>query len=974
MNKIFFQSVVALATLMFGSAALAQVTTSPNNPIVATGGTVVFKDQALTVPLAAAIDDTIVLRLPAGVNFSGTPTATGTGFGLQLQTNSSGDPGDNGLVTLSDTNADGLNDHASVKVAASASGTAGTVTWKGSLVYSGTGDSGTLMSSVDVFDTSASVFLLANAAGDLADLVTAAAAPAPIALQNADVVSVENVNDPYRAFSSPATYVIEIGIGLGTSASNNTITVNLGTGIQLDGPTNTVVSTPAAHTDGAPGITVGTIADDGTSFDLTIDGATSRPSQYSFTVTGYETVGQSSPTAVNLTLTGDAGVTGTVLGADLAATGSTTMLVTMATPVALIRDADQTQPLPSFEITELFASDFVSGTTITLVAPAGMTFDPSNLGSTSSSDTTTPAAIGTHTVNTGNTELTIPITTAGALAETLTVQNVRVKAASSAAESLSITVGKSGKTGESANAPFTALAVATAANRGTVTIAGQTPAGKVGVGTTANMGVISLSEETYGAINTNSSFPVIEVTPPTGITITGIAAANTGATTFAFGPDAPSAAIPADGSWIVPVQTESDSKVLDTAPLTLTVTYNVASTVTPGTAVTFDLGGDVQVSGSAKVADVLNTTISRSTGVIPDRTSSAAFVSTATLSVAEEFDAALDITAGQFFRVIAPAGITFASTQPTTLPAPVVAISADTTFTVNDTLLVELNATVNSDTITVTPNVFVSGAAAAGFNTFTIIDGDTNDANGANVTSATVDLVYVGTVDAPSGGADITVAQGFSASQAITGGLAAITSSSADTGVATVANTDTLLTVTGVAAGTAVVTVTDALNVTDTVSVTVVAAAAQTSLTTVNSSGGSTTATITGGVTTDNGATFDADGAVDVGDAIQIVFTIAVDASHVGMSGDLYVAVLDTSVANGQIWTIGGGALVPLESGQAIFATRTLAASESINVLGGAYTVTSAESGAQVSIFAGYSVDGGTTIIYNSEAIPLTVN
>ncbi len=972
MNRKFLQSVLAMVALFLSSVAMAQVTTSANNPIVATSGTVVFKDQAVTVPQDAsdtiAGGDTVVMRLPAGMNFSGTPTATGTGNGLQLRINASGDPGDAGLVSLSDTNADGGMDRAVVTIAVPPNtSTNGTVTWKGSVTYSGTGDSGTSEAAHDIFDTSTSSFIANNQMGDLADLVKAAAAPAPIALQNSTVVTVQNENSAYRAFSSPASYVIELPTGVGSATTNNTVTVTLGTGLQLD--TSTVVSAFTGHTDGAPGVSAGSITDDGTSIELTIAAATTRPSQYSFTITGYETVGQSSPTAVNLTLSGDAGLTGSVLGANLAATGSTIALATTTTEITpLVRDAAQTQDLPDFKITEVFADDFGDGETITLIAPTGLTFE--SIGTTTSDDGT--AVIAANAVNTAKSELTITITTAGsgATAEVLTITGVAVKAADTAAASLSITAGKASKTGESANAPFAALEVASAAARGAVTIAGPTTAGKVGAGTTGNTGVISLSEATYGAIHEGaSSFPIIQVAAPTGITIQSIVTAEpTGTLDLSDG----AAAVPADGTFIIDVDAESTTKVLATAPATLTVTYDVASTVSPGTAVEFTLSGNANVSGSATVADVVNTTSSAvSTGTaVPDQETDIDFVAAAQLDVKEEFAAAFK-TAGGNFRIIAPAGITFA-TSSGTVGGVATSVSTDTTFTANDTLVVTVGTTVGTtvETASVTPNIFISSSAAAGFGSFSVTDGNLNDSNGVNVTSATVDLIYVGDVDDPDAGSDITVAAGFPISQDVTGGLADLSASSGDEDVATVTASGSSITVTGVAAGATTVTVTDALGVTDTVNVTVTAGETRPAVTTEGTSG-PTDATIAGGITTDNGSTFATDGAVNVGDEIQIVATINVDSGDVGEAAQIVVAIVEPS--SGAVLTVDeNGALT---SEVAAFRTETaLSATEEVNVLNGAFEVDASAAGVDVDIYVGYSTDSFVNFIFNSEPIDLTVS
>ncbi len=958
MNKKLFQLLIAAVTTLFSVGVLAQSSTTLNNDTnvgrVTTGGTVVMEDQVVVLGVHSA-GHKVVMKLPTGFAFSGTPTATATGATVTLE-DSAGDPTLNGFVTLSEGNT-----RASVTLD-SASTAADSITFKGSVTYSGsagTADLGIKNASIFI-ETSTGGTIFLDSDNAVAQVVTASAAASPIAIQST-TTSITVPNSTNAALTThTVTYLLSVGSGVGGTL-NNTVTLTYGSGVKGDA---TTTLTALALTDGAPALgPAGAVLDASSSISMDFAAATTRASQYLVTLTAIETTALASPATVNVSLSGDAGLTGSAAVAVLASTGSTIKLATAATKTALTNGADTAQTLPTFEITEIFPADFSDGETITIVAPTGMVFTAA--GATTSSDG--GAVIAANTLNGSGSEMTITITTAGpgATAETLSIAGMAARSTSSAAiGDLSITAGKS-ITGESPNAPFATLAVATGNAVGTVTVSGPTTAAKVGAGTAGNTGAINLSESTYGAIATNSNFPFIQIAPPAGITITGVTL-TTVLNGLVLG--APTTAVPADGTWVVPVTTESAAKSGATAPHVITVTYSVGSTVASGTAVTFTLGGDTNVSGTATVANVVDTTATTSTGVIPDQESSIDFVAAGTLQVKEEFAAALS-GAGVNFRIIAPTGITFASTQaaPT---APVATVSVDTTFSANDTLLITLTPTAGTDTITVTPNVFIAGTAAAGFNTFTVADGNTNDTNGAGVTAGSADILYVGTVASPDAGADISVGVGVTVNRTVTGGLADLTAASADAGVASETISGSVVSITGVSAGATTVTVTDALGVTDVLAVTVVATTPP-AVTTAASDGSTTTASISGGISTDNGTTFATGGTVSVGDAISIIATIAVDAADVGEELDLLVAVMDN--ASGDILLIdSNGALVPVADPLAAFDTRTLAATETVDVLGGSFTLTSAESGLDLSIYVGY-VRADGVVIFNSDAIPLVV-
>ena len=86
-----------------------------------------------------------------------------------------------------------------------------------------------------------------------------------------------------------------------------------------------------------------------------------------------------------------------------------------------------------------------------------------------------------------------------------------------------------------------------------------------------------------------------------------------------------------------------------------------------------------------------------------------------------------------------------------------------------------------------------------------------------------------------------------------------------------------------------------------------------------------------------------------IGDSIQIVATINVDTTHVGMAADIIVAVEDT-VTSTLFLIDSNGALVPISPLAEFRVETALSAVETINVLGGAFTLTTAEAGASVNI------------------------
>jgi len=496
--------------LQTGSVVVAQTAptaTNPNAnyPLVAPGGTVVMEDQVITATEILTPDfnldvgDIVVLLLPAGVNFSGTPTATAT-VGLKLESNAAGDPGATGLVTLSDTDSDGGMDRASVTVAVLATANSDTITFKGSITYSGTSTTGNLSPTITALDVSDApdTFALVDADNVLATKTTTAKAASPIALQNSTTPVAPNASsgaDTSVALTAASSHLITVPSGKKTT---DTITVTLATGLEFT-TTSTIVVT--VLTDGAPSLTAAALVNKST-LVFTLGATTSRVSQYNVTINNLETTALATPGSVSGTLSG--GVSGSAVVASLSNAGTTVALPTTTpatTSTTLIIGADAAQALPDFLISPVFSGDygdFTGSETITVTPPTGMTL----VGAGTSSCTT-----GTLGNAIASNVLTLTFTANCAALEKITVTNVTATLASTAS------TGDKALTLAGSDINFTdgiSVVAAAGALRGAVTLAGPTTLLKVGPGTTPASAVVTLTESTYGsvAVATNNPFEV----------------------------------------------------------------------------------------------------------------------------------------------------------------------------------------------------------------------------------------------------------------------------------------------------------------------------------------------------------------------------------------------------------------------------------------------------------------------------------
>lgn len=238
---------------------------------------------------------------------------------------------------------------------------------------------------------------------------------------------------------------------------------------------------------------------------------------------------------------------------------------------------------------------------------------------------------------------------------------------------------------------------------------------------------------------------------------------------------------------------------------------------------------------------------------------------------------------------------------------------------------------------------------------FNVADNSSNTANLVLTTTAEAALAMLETAS---------VVAGNSITLTPTSGTA-IAFSSSDETIATVNNAGV---VTGVASGTATITATDAAGNDVIILITVIARANEIPLTTISALGNTTDATITGGVSKDNGATITDSGTFSATDALDVFATIQVDSNDVGTQGDIMVvAVLNgqlfmkTSGSTWEVWDGTAEGLQPMKSVDSLAATETVEVASGLTGLAGDFQ-----------FFVGYQNEAGD-IIYNSSPITFTV-
>jgi len=174
--------------------------------------------------------------------------------------------------------------------------------------------------------------------------------------------------------------------------------------------------------------------------------------------------------------------------------------------------------------------------------------------------------------------------------------------------------------------------------------------------------------------------------------------------------------------------------------------------------------------------------------------------------------------------------------------------------------------------------------------------------------------------------------------------------------------------------GVVTLTLIDALGDTDEVLVTVMEDKA-TKIATVDSDGNSSTARISGGITTDNGLSYS--GFVSEGDEIKIVLTIEPEADYIGENANIIVAIED--ITSGQLFLLRSDfELVELDlANLEFFNSLNLAASNRIDILepiGGSITIGPAFIGLEYNFHIAYQLSSGGPIYYNNEPVVLQVN
>lgn len=985
MKKKLLAAAIGATAVSVSTGAFAQTSSTANTdyPVVTTGGTVVFEDQHVQAA-AAEIDAgaKIVLALPAGANFSGTPTASATGPTIKLKANSLGDPGLDGLVTLTDTNGDGSSDRAEVGVAVASSGSTDVVTFKGSMTYSGTSTTGNLTASVFV-QNKAGTFLLTDTDNVLATKGTSTTAASPLAQRTstAGITLPNSTNAAGAIFPTASTLLITVPSGVG-GTNNNTITLTLGSGLKADTATTYTVT---ALTDGAPTLTATAATDGASTITLTLGAATTRISQYSVAINRLDTTALASPATVSATASGNAGITGSVVVANLSAAGITTTASTQTVidAVKVVRSAaNLSGGLAPVTFAEIFDGDFKNpGTgTFTLTPPTGITLGGTPAVTVTGGGVTATAALASNVV-------TVTITgDTGVTASSLKIDGLTAKAASTyAGTTIPLTIANGTTT---AGVTAGTVNVGTVINPGAATVAGPTTVSKVGAPATGKTANITITETTYGGLRVGS-LSDITVTAPTGITITNVAMSTTDTSPgSATGVDPTNGLTLTEngtgvavggGSWSGVLATESNSTVAAGGVITLGVTYNVASTVAVGTDVNFTVSGAAGASGTAKLATVAaatSTTIGTIPTVVPGATT---FKSVAPITITESFADSLTFTAGRVFRIVAPTGVVFDATAATvtiTGDTATATTAVATTFAANDTLVVTTGGAASTGTaasIALTPKVTVA-TGQSGLLSFSIVDGDAAGAAATKLglVGSSQNLIYAGTIETLDAGAAQSVNVGYTATNAITGGVAPYTVATSSATVATAEVSGSNVTVTGAAAGTSTLTITDALGNTDTFVVTVAQGAAEPDFqanSVVVHGGGTSTASFTAGGTKDSGTTFES--SFTTADEVKIVGTITPDAADVGTNGSLFVVVRSQSTTQ-DTWSFltpegfkpwPTGKVSDLESYQDV---TPLAASHSVDVFSGNLAVGTHK------VFLGYMKTGGS-LVYTSVPITLTV-
>jgi len=892
-------SIGASAAITYGDSVVSSAQT--DNALVNPGGTSRGNDLTIQAGNATVIpaDSEIIIRLPAGLNFSGAPTyavtpATPT-EGLTLKDNTEfGDPtlGEDVGVGLFDTNADGGMDRAVVTVS-SAAGAGDTLTVSVNVIANSDATVGTKTASIIV---NRGLAQTRDVVVVTSDVITGV-----ISSSGDDLVTVDQQAYPYLLVGT-ATFGVVIPAGA-ENGDTVTITPNgkvqwdmlsqlsisgIFTPINLEPLTGTILVT-TAQTIVATGTDTVTLLVQGAP-----TGGFANDVIVELTLTSAGILSGSFEGNYGLTIAGTAGVAGT---ADLFAVkenASSAALVSGEKLTSIVTGSSAAQTLPTFVITENFDQDAfsLSAPSITLTAGAGLKFGTSTITVTDGG-----ASFSYATLSSNDTVMDIYFTANMAVTKTVTISGVQGTVSVAGDVTMKVTGGLP-------SSPNSTFAVATGVPVGTVTVAGPTgtlpQVGSTSGGTTT----FTLSESTYGSITRSAYKEKVTTTgeevtksffrvTPTNADITSVTITPTGSYTVGADPTfGPGSGVPTGAcgvesigasTWICEVVTESTGLAAGTDTVTVQIGYTADGMV--GDTISMSLDGNAGVAGSGDVATIVETTEAKVSGpikVVKEGLTTIQGVSTFTIE--EKFTGAISSGA---FRVIAPAGVVFAQ------PLLGGATSIVDTFAPNDTLRFSTSAV---STIFVQANVIVS-SGVTGYISFDIVDGDIDGSFKTNIVGESLDVAYADkTLTDLSAGADVAVTPGFSkSSNVVTGGLIgdgySVMSSNTATVTASIANVggSQTLTITGVAAGAANVTVTDELGATDVVAVTVSAGAAIPDAEKgAKGVGDRTGVTFSAGATSDGGFTYGTTFTVD--DEVSIIAVIGVDSTDVGSAGATHVA------------------------------------------------------------------------------------
>ena len=993
-----FVSTGASAAITYGNSVGAGVQT--DDALVNPGGsaqrandlTIVAGTSTTDVPA----DSEIIIRLPAGLNFSGAPTylvspATPT-QGLTLKDNTAfGDPtlGENVGVELFDTDADGGMDRAVVTVSAAAN-VGDELIISSSVAANSDATTGLKKASIIVNGGLAQTIDVVEVTNDVISGV--------ISATGTDLVTVDQ-----KAYVAVDVSTPDFGVVIPAGAENgDTVTLNVAGKVQWDAGTSTLtisnVYTPlsvlpltgSALVTGVPSVAV---AGATSTVTLTVQGAPmggfANDVAVSLSLNSANITAGSAVGDVGLTVGGTAGVAGSANLFAVKANGSTGSLAAGEKVTTLVAGSDAAQALPAITITENFdldAFDNAAGsTTVTITANAGLTFSPTATLTISGGG----ATINTQTLTSTNTAWVIDFATNAGPTLTITIDGMMATAGAATSGDLAVTLS-----GNKTSAASNAVIVANSVPVGTVTVSG--PSGtlpKIGAKAAGNTAVFTLNETTYGAI-TRVNYEEVETQTGTEITRAFFRVTPTNAKITAVTILSPGVAYTAPGSdptfgslgvatgacvveaalspnYICEVVTESTSLVAGTDTVSVQITYTADGMV--GDTVSMTLDGNAGVAGSGDVATLVESTTSSAPVITLLSEGEVTSQTLGTLTIKETFPGGLG--AGTF-RILAPAGVVFAgSNLAIALPGTATPTAIVDTFAVGDTLELSTGAT---PSVTITADVVIAGTVS-GYMDFQILDG-TSGLTPINKTGLTeVSAIALGYADSSldqlDAGAAIALNVGFSDSgNTVSGGLVpadGYTVASSNTGTVTASLDGTTLTVTGVAVGSANVTVTDELGGTDVVVVTVSPGATQPAAPkTITLSGASTAATFTGGATADGGDTYATE--FTTGDDVTLLGTVNVDPADVGEDGEILVIVRSTDTGGAQTWAYldvdsNYAALDPTDLGSlgAHIVATPLGSTYNITIFSGALAAGTHR------VALGYSV--GNEIVYAGKALQITV-